>query len=93
MKDICQALYEYLSGQKEIASQVGARIYPIVLPQDAPLPSIVCKNIQVGKGIVTRCKGKFTGFPRRYVRFTHPSRVYKIRLRVRCKHILEIFNG
>ncbi len=41
MKDICQALYEYLSGQKEIASQVGVRIYPIVLPQDAPLPSIV----------------------------------------------------
>lgn len=41
MKDICQALFEYLSSREEIVSQVGTRIYPILLPQDAPLASIV----------------------------------------------------
>lgn len=41
MKDICQALYEYLSADAEIKNRVRGRIYPIVLPQNAPLPAIV----------------------------------------------------
>jgi len=41
MKDICQALYEYLKSVDAIEEKVGDRIYPILLPQDCPLPAIV----------------------------------------------------
>ena len=41
MKDICQAVYEYLCSRKEITARVKDRIYPIILPQSAPLPAIV----------------------------------------------------
>lgn len=41
MKDICQALYEYLSLHKGITDKVKDRIYPIMLPQNAILPAIV----------------------------------------------------
>ncbi len=41
MKDICQAVYEYLCTDKAIQALVQGRIYPIVLPQDKPLPAIV----------------------------------------------------
>jgi len=41
MKDICQALYEYLKSVDAIEEKVGDRIYPILLPQDCYLPAIV----------------------------------------------------
>ena len=41
MKDICQALYEYLSADADIKKRINGRIYPIVLPQNALLPAIV----------------------------------------------------
>ena len=41
MKDICQAVYEYLRMHKGIARAVGERIYPIMLPENAILPAIV----------------------------------------------------
>ena len=41
MKDICQAVYERMCADKSISKCVGDRIYPIMLPEDAPLPAIV----------------------------------------------------
>ena len=41
MKDLLQAVYEYISGNPEIQAVVQGRIFPIVLPQDKPLPAIV----------------------------------------------------
>lgn len=41
MKDICQVVYELLKGNLEIKNRVQDRIYPILLPEDAPLPAIV----------------------------------------------------
>ena len=41
MKDICQAVYEKLCSDLNISRYVCGRIYPIVLPEDAPLPAIV----------------------------------------------------
>lgn len=41
MKDICQALFEYLIGYKPLTEKIDKRLYPIVLPQDAPTPSVV----------------------------------------------------
>ena len=41
MKDISQAVFEYLKTRDEIVGRVGDRIYPIVLPQNADLPAIV----------------------------------------------------
>jgi len=41
MKDICQAVYEQMLNDTAISRKVGQRIYPSLLPQDAPLPSIV----------------------------------------------------
>ena len=41
MKDICQAVYEQLCSDSSISRYVCGRIYPIVLPEDAPLPAIV----------------------------------------------------
>lgn len=45
MTDICQAVYGYLCSQSKIVERVGKRIYPSILPEDAPLPSIVYSPI------------------------------------------------
>ena len=39
--DICEALYKHLSTHKPIKDLVDYKIYPIILPQNAVLPSIV----------------------------------------------------
>lgn len=44
MKDICQALYEYLSADADIKKRINGRIYPIVLPQDAPLTNLYIQH-------------------------------------------------
>ena len=75
MKDICQALYEYLSGQKEIASQVGSRIYPIVLPQDAPLPSIVYAPVLANYD--SALQGD-TGYARQTIQIVCHARTFKL---------------
>ena len=41
MTDICQAIYAYLSKNEQIRERVGNKIFPIMLPEDAPLPAIV----------------------------------------------------
>lgn len=41
MKDICQALFEFLSNYAPLTERIGGRLYPMILPQDAPTPSVV----------------------------------------------------
>ena len=41
MTDICQAIYAFLSENEQIRECVGNKIFPIMLPEDAPLPAIV----------------------------------------------------
>lgn len=51
-------LYAHLSAQSNIASIVGDRIYPSLLPQEPVLPAIVFHN--VGSNPVSRQDGKPT---------------------------------
>jgi len=41
VKDINQALYELLLGDEDIKELVDDRIYPVLLPEDCPLPALV----------------------------------------------------
>ena len=45
MKDISQAVFEFLKTRDEIVERVEDRIYPVVLPQNASLPAIVYSPI------------------------------------------------
>lgn len=92
MKDICQALYEYLRGEKEIASQVGARIYPIVLPQDAPLPSIVYAPVLANYD--SALQGD-TGYARQTIQIVCHARTFKLarELSREVKESLQDFHG
>ena len=48
MKDICVALYEYLSRDAELKAQIEDRLYPVVLPQSASLPAVVYTPMLAG---------------------------------------------
>lgn len=48
MKDICEALYEYLSKDSDVKAIIGNRLYPVLLPQNAPLPSVVYTPVLAG---------------------------------------------
>ena len=74
MKDICQALYEYLSADAEIKNRVRGRIYPIVLPQNAPLPAIVYSPVLANYD--SALQGD-TGFVRQTVQFVSHDTTYK----------------
>lgn len=74
MKDICQALYEYLCSRREIDSRICGRIYPINLPQDAPLPSIVYTPILANYD--SALQGD-TGFVRQTIQFVCHDRTFK----------------
>ena len=74
MKDICQALYEYLSADAEIKNRVRGRIYLIVLPQNAPLPAIVYSPVLANYD--SALQGD-TGFVRQTVQFVSHDTTYK----------------
>lgn len=74
MKDICQALYDYLSADAEIKNRVRGRIYPIVLPQNAPLPAIVYSPVLANYD--SALQGD-TGFVRQTVQFVSHDTTYK----------------
>lgn len=74
MKDICQALYEYLSADADIKNRVRGRIYPIVLPQNAPLPAIVYSPVLANYD--SALQGD-TGFVRQTVQFVSHDTTYK----------------
>lgn len=74
MKDICQALYEYLSADADIKNRVKGRIYPIVLPQDAPLPAVVYSPVLANYD--SALQGD-TGFVRQTIQFVSHDKTYK----------------
>lgn len=75
MKDICQALFEYLSSREEIVRQVGTRIYPILLPQDAPFPSIVYAPVLCNYD--SALQGD-TGYVRQTIQIVCHARTFKL---------------
>ena len=74
MKDICQALYEYLSADADIKKRINGRIYPIVLPQNALLPAIVYSPVLANYD--SALQGD-TGFVRQTVQFVSHATTYK----------------
>lgn len=69
MKDICQAVYEKLCSDSSISRAVADRIYPILLPEDAPLPAIVYAPVLANYD--SALQGD-TGFVRQTIQFvTH----------------------
>lgn len=92
MKDICQALYEYLCSRKDIQGRVKGRIYPILLPQDAPLPAIVYAPVLANYD--SALQGD-TGYIRQTVQFvTHETTYKKTReLSRMIKKALQDYHG
>lgn len=74
MKDICQAVYEHLCSQAEVVERVGRRIYPSILPEDAPLPSIVYSPVLANYD--SALQGD-TGFVRQTIQFVCHERTFK----------------
>ena len=92
MKDICQALYEYLSLHKGITDKVKDRIYPIMLPQNAILPAIVYAPVLANYD--SALQGD-TGYVRQTVQFVcHDTTFRKARQLSRmAKTALQDFHG
>ena len=74
MKDISQAVFEYLKTRDEIVGRVGDRIYPIVLPQNADLPAIVYSPVLAHYD--SALQGD-TGFVRQTMQFVCHDTTYK----------------
>ena len=74
MKDICQAVYEHLASQTAISELVNKRIYPSILPEDAPLPSIVYSPILANYD--SALQGD-TGFVRQTIQFVCHASTFK----------------
>ena len=74
MKDICQAVYEYLSGIAESQDRVQGRVYPILLPQDKPLPAIVYSPVIANYD--SALQGD-TGFVKQTIQFVCHDTTYK----------------
>ena len=74
MKDISQAVYEYLKTRKDIVERVKDRIYPIVLPQDAALPAIVYAPVLANYD--SALQGD-TGYVRQTMQFVCHDTTYK----------------
>lgn len=74
MKDICQAVYEHLCSQTAISELVNKRIYPSILPEDAPLPSIVYSPILANYD--SALQGD-TGFVRQTIQFVCHASTFK----------------
>lgn len=92
MKDICQALFEYLSSSDKITAQVGKRIYPILLPQDAPLPSIVYAPVYASYD--SALQGD-TGYVRQIIQIVCHARTFKLarELSREIKRCMQDFHG
>lgn len=74
MKDICQAVYEKLLSNKKIVALIKDRVYPSVLPENAPLPSIVYSPII--SNYDSALQGD-TGFVRQTIQFVCHDRTFK----------------
>jgi hypothetical protein len=74
MKDLLQAVYEYISGNPEIQAVVQGRIFPVVLPQDEPLPAIVYAPVVANYD--SALQGD-TGYVRQTIQFACHDKTFK----------------
>ena len=74
MKDLLQAVYEYISGNPEIQAVVQGRIFPVVLPQDEPLPAIVYAPVVANYD--SALQGD-TGYVRQTIQFVCHEKTFK----------------
>lgn len=72
--DICEGLFKHLSENEEITNEVGNRIYPIVLPQNCVLPSLVYAPVLAN---YDSALGGDTGFVRQTIQITSHAKTYK----------------
>ena len=87
MKDICQAVYERMCADKSISKYVGDRIYPIMLPEDAPLPAIVYSPTLANYD--SALQGD-TGYVRQTMQFVCHDKTYK-RARELSRKVKKLF--
>ena len=92
MKDICQAVYEKLCSDAGISNYVRGRIYPIVLPEDAPLPAIVYTPVLANYD--SALQGD-TGFVRQTIQFVCHATTYKKtrELSRKVKRVFQDYSG
>ena len=92
MKDICQAVYEKLCSDNDISRAVNCRIYPIVLPADAPLPAIVYAPVLANYD--SALQGD-TGFVRQTMQFVCHDTTYKKarELSRKVKRLFQDYHG
>jgi hypothetical protein len=92
MKDICQAVFEQLCSDENITNLVGKRIYPEVMPEDAPLPAIVYSPVSATYD--SALQGD-TGFVRQTMQFVcHDSTYKKSReLSRMVKNVFQDYHG
>ena len=92
MKDICQAVYEKLCSDASISNYVRGRIYPIVLPEDAPLPAIVYTPVLANYD--SALQGD-TGFVRQTIQFVCHDTTYKKsrELSRKVKRVFQDYHG
>ncbi len=92
MKDICQAVYDYLCSKEEIIAETGTRIYPVLLPENAPLPSIVYAPVLANYD--SALQGD-TGYVRQTIQIVCHDRTFKRarELSRLVKNALQDFHG
>lgn len=92
MKDICVAVYQYLSNVPEIRARVNDRIYPIMLPENAPNPSIVYAPVLANYD--SALQGD-TGFVRQTIQFVCHDKSFKDARQLSClvKKALQDYHG
>lgn len=74
MTDICQAVYQHLLDNQSIQERVEGRIFPIVLPQNQPLPAIVYSPTLASYD--SALQGD-TGYVRQTIQFVCHDKTYK----------------
>ena len=74
MKDISQAVFEFIKTRDEIVERVEDRIYPIALPQNASLPAIVYSPILA---VYDSALQGDTGYVRQTMQFVCHDKTYK----------------
>lgn len=92
MTDICQAIYAYLSGNEQIVEQVGNKIFPMLLPEDAPIPAIVYSPVFASYD--SALQGD-TGFVRQTIQFVCHGKTFKKarELSRLVKRVFQNFHG
>lgn len=92
MKDLFASLYQHILNDEEIKKAIKDRLYPVILPEDAPNPAIVYTPIFGHYGSALQHD---TGFARQTVQFVvHASSFKEARILKRLlKKSLQDYKG